>query len=236
MIGIEPLNEEQTLLYYKTIDRQIRFATKNALNRTILALQARQRRHQERVFTIRQPTYWKQAIKIPRGGFATVSKLEARMITDPKGRPDPSPKWEMFHRQEYGGTRVPVAGRSYLAIPGKDVKRTERGIVRKAERPRALFDKKRAFIVDFSGGKAGLFVRLGKRQRGYTKVPSGSRMGLRQDPNVVFKYLLIEKADIDAVYEFYHNAEVGYHANFPRFMREEMVLAFKTARVRGFRG
>lgn len=233
MIEVE-LRPEQYLLMLRTVDRQFRFATMKALNRLVLSAQARQRHHQERVFEIRQTRYWRQAVKIPKGGFAKIKSLRAIMIIDLKGNPITLPKLDIIRRQEYGGTRKPVPGRAKrLAIPSDDVKRTQRGLIRKTERPQRL---KRVFFVPFKGGGKGLFRRIGSRQKGYTKVQGGQRMTLDKDPNVVFMYYLADDAQIEAVYDFYENAETEWRANWPRFFNLELEKAFRTARVRGYRG
>lgn len=232
MIGVE-LSSEQYLLLLQTVDKQIRFGTMKALNKLILLAQARQRHHQQRVFKVRHLAYWRQAVKVPKGGFATRKRLVAQMLIDPKGRPDPTPKMDIWQRQEYGGTRRPVAGRKRLALPTKEAKRTQRGIVKRAEHPKRL---KRVFFVQFRSGAKGLFQRIGRRQRAYTTVAPGQRLGLKQDPNVRYLFFLIKSAPIDAVYDFYENARVTWRANMPRILSQELQKAFATARVRGYRG
>ena len=172
-------------------------------------------------------------MKIPKGGFAKVKELRAIMIIDLKGNPIPLPKLDIIRRQEYGGIRKPIPGLSKrLAIPSDEVKRTQRGLIRKTEKPKNL---KRVFFVPFKGGGKGLFRRIGRRQRGYTKVQAGQRMTLDKDPNVVFMYYLADDARINAVYDFYENAATEFRANWPRFFNLELEKAFRTARVRGYR-
>jgi hypothetical protein len=227
------LDAREAILFIETIARQVPYATSKALNRVALKAQARQRHHQERVMEIRQHQYFRHAVKIPKGGFATRDHLVATMLIDPKGRPDPNEKMDIFQRQEFGGTRRPVRGRKRLTLPTKEVKRTLKGVVKRPERPKNL---KRIFFVQFKSGAVGLFRRIGKRQRAYTKVPAGARYSLKNDPNVVYMYFLIDKAQITAVYDFYENADVSFRANWPRAIEEELIKAFRTAKVRGFKG
>lgn len=218
----------------RTIIKQFPFATYKALNRLALEAQRFQRFHQNRVFTIRQKTYWKQSVKITQ--FAKrKGPYRAVMAVDPKGK---TPKFDIWRRQEHGGTRTPQQGRKKLAIPPQEksqysqvgLEYTSRGLIPKRLRPRNL---NRTFTIDFGNGKVGLFRRISSRMKGYTKVAPGQRFGLRDDPNVQLMYILHDRAEVDAVYDFYGNAERTYKSKWRRYFDEELVKAFSTARLRG---
>lgn len=237
MIGIE-INSKQTKILLNAIIKQFPFATMKALNRMIREMQRFQRFHQRRVFTIRRKQYWEQSVKIPKGGFAKRNKLSAHMLVDPKGQ---TPKFDIWRRQEFGGQRNPVAGRKKLAIPPQEASRfskvgltrTKSGVIPKRLRPRNL---RRTFVVPFGGGKLGLFRRLGSRQKGFTKTAPGQRFGLRSDPNVELMYILHDSAQIDPVYEWYGNARKTFNSKWKRYHEEELVKAFKSARLPRRRG
>lgn len=228
-------NTKHVRLLFNAIIKQFPFATYKALNRLVLEAQRVQRRHQRRVFTIRRKTYWEQSVKITK--FAKKADLRAVIDVDPKGK---VPKFEIWRRQEYGGTRVPVQGRKKLAIPPREKSRFSRvgltftgaGLIPKRLRPANL---KRKFTIDFGGGRVGLFRRLGRRQKGFTKTPPGQRFGLRDDPNIELMYVLHESAEIEAVYEWFGNMERTYNSKWRRYLDEELVKAFRTARIRGFK-
>lgn len=230
------LNATQVKLLTEAIVKQFPFATRKALNRLIIEAQRYQRFHQRRVFEVRQKKYFEQSVKIPPGGFATkTDPYEARMVIDPKGT---TPKFDIWLRQEYGGTRKPVAGRKKLTIPPNEdsrlskvgLTRTPRGLIPQRLRPRNL---KRKFVIPFGSGKAGLFRRLSSRQKGYTKTKPGQRFGLRDDPNVELMYVLHESAEIEPVYDFYANARRTWSSKWARYLEEELEKAFSSARVRG---
>ena len=223
-------NEKQILRFVKQVARQFPYAMIKSLNLIVARMQEQQRRHQLRVFTVRQKTYWKQSVKIPPDGRANLKqkRFEAYMTIDPKERK--GPKFEMWKRQEEGGTRVPIRGRKSIALPQPDVKRTTAGIVRAAERPKRIMEKKRrGFEITFASGTRGLFQRLGSRQKGFVKNArgGGARLTLGQDPNVKFMYFLKKKTKIDPVYDYFHNAERVFRGNWPRVFEVELKKAFR---------
>jgi len=216
---------------FNTISRQFPFATYKAINRTILEMQRYQRYHQRRVFEIRKKQYWDQSVKILQ--FAKVSDLTGVMGIDPKGK---VPKFDIWRRQEYGGRREPTFGRKRLAIPPQEesqfspvgLQRLASGLIPARMRPSKL---KRTFLVPFKDGKFGVFQRLGRRQKGFTKTAPGQRFGLKDDPNVQLMWILHESAEIEPVYEFFGNAKKTYDSKWNRYFNEELVRAFRTARI-----
>lgn len=230
-MAIELTTQEVDNLF-RTAQRQFPFAMMKALNQLALRGQQIQREHQEKVFEIRQQQYFKYAVKIPKGGFATKKRLTSRVTITPPMSKVGGQKHDIFQRQEKGGIRVAIQGRKYLAIPQEDVPRTQTGLVRASGKPLNL---KRTFFVQFKGNVLGMFRRIGKRQKGFTAVAPGVRLGLRQDPNVQFMYLLIPRANIQAVYDFYTNMELNFRVNWEKIFNSELIKAFATANVRGFK-
>lgn len=241
------IDARQYRILLRTILRQFPFATAKALNTLALRFQNTQRRHQERAFQVRQKQYFRQAVKIPKGGFASVQNyraglqddLRSRIIVDPKRTGTSPKKYDLFERQQFGGRRRPIKGRKKLAIPPREESRftkvgleyTGRGLIPKRLRPQNL---KRTFVVSFGGGKYGLFRRISSRQKGYTKVAPGQRFGLKDDPNVQLMYVLHSSGQVEAVYEWYKNAEKVYR-QWPAVFDYELEKAFRSARIRGAR-
>jgi len=220
---------------FRAIIRQFPYATMKALNRLVLEAQRYQRYHQRKVFEIRQKTYWQQSVKVTH--FAKINDLRAVIDVDPKGK---VPKFDIWRRQEFGGTRVPTQGRKKLAVPPREKSQysrvgltfTGKGLIPRRLRPANL---KRTFTIDFGGGRLGLFRRLSRRQKGFTKVPPGQRFALRQDPNIELMYILIDSGQIDAVYHWFGNMKLVYDSKWRRYLDEELVKAFRTAKIPGFK-
>ena len=211
--------------------RQFPFATEKALNRMALGFQKRQRAHQTRVFTIREKTYFRQAVKIPKGvGFASrkEQRYESTVLIDPKIT-NGVKKFDIFRRQEYGEKpRTPTQGRKRLTLPTEQTPRKQNDVVRRTARPLRL---KRTFVVP--GKKAGtllMFTRLSKQSKKYVGgLGRFSRSSLRRDPNVRFMYYLIKQAPVDAEYDFFENARKVY-ITWPRVFNSELQKAFANAR------
>ena len=217
--------------------RQYPFATARALNDVAILFQKVQRRHQARVFTVRRKTWWRQAVKIPKDGFADHKKgrLEATVLLDPKADRAGKKHYEIFARQEFDKRRTPIKGRKSLAIPRKGAKKDMTGVVLRRERPKRVFEKtKRAFIVHFPSGAKGMFRRVGPRSKQYVTAYShralggGRKLSLRQDPNVEFMYFMIPDADINPVYDWYENAQRVWRGNWERAFNVRLKKAFAT--------
>lgn len=169
----------------RNVIKQYPFAAMKALNILIVKAQKVQRAHHKKTFTIRRPGWWFRTVKIRREDFAKKNRLTAILRLDPKEDRHGRKPWEVFVRQEIGGTRRPIFGHSALALPQEDVERTSSGIVKQKERPRRL---KRDFVVKFASGAEGLFQRIGPRQKAFTTYSrlasgfAGRKIGLREDP------------------------------------------------------
>lgn len=229
-VGIQVTTTHVKLLM-EALARQFPFATYKALNRLVLEAQQHQRTWDRFAFHIRQETYWKLAVKIPKGGFATKTRLEAILAMVPPGK---TPKPEIFQRQQYGGRRVPVHGRRRLALPTEEVPRTSKDLISRTFRPSRL---RHEFFVPIKGksGAYGLFQRISKRMKGYSQTPPGTRYTLKEDPNVRFMYYLIPSAEIDPALQFFKNAQETFNTHWTRIFDEELIKAFKTARIKGVR-
>jgi hypothetical protein len=230
---------EEVTKVFRNILKQLPYGTMKALNRLALRFQELQRHHQQRVFEVRQKGYWHRAVKIPRGkdGFATIKNLRSRIIIDPpEGKSGAGKRYDIFERQEFGGTRRPQANNKSLAIPSEEVDRTTKGLIKAKDTPKKLKGK-RDFVIEFASGKRGLFQRIGPRSKAYTHAGSArsggrvlngfGRLSLREDPNVRFLYFLAPKAEIEDVYEFFENAQYVFRNWGDEFLVQEIRRAFK---------
>jgi hypothetical protein len=209
--------------------RQFPFAAKNALNDVALAFQSRQREWQEQEFEIRAHGFFRRAVKIERSGFATVNNLTAIVGIDPRPANirEASSREDIFIRQEEGGTRKPQGGNRALAIPQAEVGRTARKLIKTGEYPNKLKNK---FIRVFASGAAGIFQRVGRRQKAFTQGVKG-RPGLRQDPNVRFLYYLAPEADIDPALNFFVNARIAFLTTWDDAFKLRLKEAFASLKV-----
>lgn len=238
-------DDRQILRFVRGVVKQLPFASVKTINTIVELMQQQQWRHQSRVFTIRRSQYWKQAVKIPPQGRANIKqrRFSGYMTIDPKR--SKGPKFEIWQRQQYGGTRRPIGGRSRsskgkgrqsIALPQPEVKRTSAGIIRAPERPKRIMEqKKRGFEIAFASGTRGLFMRTGPRQKGFTNVVRSTRAGhpklsLREDPNVRFMYFLKPTTQIEPVYDYYENAARVFRGNWERVWSVQLKKAFGSAR------
>lgn len=144
---------------------QIPFATSHALNLTGRGVVAAQRDRMEEEFTIRRP--W-----VLRGFRILEPSTKRRLVTEVGVHSSRA----FLDIHEEGGTKEP--GGEHLAIP-QEARRTKKGVVSRAERPRALKFKfqgkgekgevwrgeKRTWLLLRSGGTGAIFRRLGRGVR-----------------------------------------------------------------------
>jgi hypothetical protein len=222
--------------FLRNFEKQLKYGTMLALNDLALRFQRVQRAHQRKEFTYSGSSgerYWHQGVKIARGDFAQRKKLWSRVSWVPKSRKGGAPKYQIFLRQQHGGTRRPIRGRKHLAIPDEDIPRTGGGQIQERYKPKRL---KRSFKVPFGRGIFGVFQRHYRGSRQYVTAYShralggGKRLSLRQDPNVEFRYLLIPKGQVQGVYDFYENATRVFDSHARRVVREKILYAFRTAK------
>ncbi|HEY0545305.1 MAG TPA: hypothetical protein VGC91_08025 [Pyrinomonadaceae bacterium] len=137
-----------------SVEKQVMFATAQALTQTAQMAQTAVIRSIESTFTVRnnwdKPSN-KFGIKlIP----ATKDKLQSGVATDAD--------WLTLH--ETGGTKTPTG--NAIAIPTENVRRTKRDIIQKSQRPGALRGKRDIVLMTRNGPV--LFQRRGRK--GNTKL------------------------------------------------------------------
>lgn len=227
----------ETLRALKNIEKQLAYGTMRGLNDIALRFQRVQRAHQRKKFDYSGSSgerYWTQGVKIAKGDFATRTKLWSRVSWVPKSRKGGPVKYDLFIRQQFGGGRRPLKGRKFLTIPDEKIPRTGGGQIQARVKPKRM---KRSFVVPFGNGIYGMFQRHYKGSKRYVTAYShralggGRRLTLKQDPNVEFRYLMIPKAHVNRVYDFYENARRVWNMHANRVLTQEIVRAFATART-----
>ena len=152
--------------------KQLPYATAVALTRTAKRAQTKVRRNLPRRFTIRNQWVSKGILIKP----ATKKKPEAVVYS----------RDDFMVRQEEGGAKRPKSGR-HIAVPGSGTKRSKRGIVTKAKRPRRVMEKPGVFIAPISAyGRYGRDSRpsdasWGRRNRSTARADAhGDALGIWQ--------------------------------------------------------
>lgn len=190
--------------------RQIPFALARGINDAIDAAQKAQRQHQADVFTIRRKSFADLSVK--RTKAATKASLSAVLeIQSPGGRKG------IFEKFEEGGTKTPQGKSLAVPVVGSRVKRTERSVVGKANRPRALLANqattRRVFILD----------------RGETRtIMEASGTGKRAKVRPLFN--LIPQAKIDDRLDFVDTVTAAVNESFPAAFKRRFDEALRTAR------
>lgn len=180
---------------------QARFATSLAINETMKVAQRDQRAHNASAFAVRNSRFMSQAIKIKP--FSTKTSLSGVIRIDPPGG---QARADILIKFEKGGTKRP-RGRD-IAVPGRGVKRTSRG-VQKSLRPRTVLGAGKAFVGKTRTGTKAIFQRVG----------SGKRT------RVKYLYSLVPRARIQPRLEFVRTVS----ASFSRHIEPELLKAWKRA-------
>lgn len=195
--------------------RQMPFATKNALNKTAEDFQKRQRRHQNRVFDVHNRRFVNSSVKVKP--FASKERLRARISIDPPGgqaRADILSKFEKQTRKN------PFRG-SRIAIP-VEVRRTSRGVTKKMKlknlnfrqvRPGYYVGEQNTHMVLKPGGRGFVFQRYGRGKK-------QTRLVYTFKPSVPIKPEL----------NFHENARAIVRLVFPRNMRQAFLHAVRTSK------
>lgn len=227
------------------IGRQIPFATAQALNEVAQEFQNYQRIHQELTFTIREKQFFRFAVKRRKQDNASPKNLESTIWIDDTVRREKgfgsSRRPDIWERLQFDQVRKPKKGNKFLAVPTDNVERNARGLIKRKDwtkTPTGEFGK-RMFVVGFKSGDAGVFRRIGRRQRAFIKPTAGAaRPGsLREDPNVEFLYVLKKATPLKPEFNYFENAQFVFNRRWPSAWERKLVAAFRTIRFRkgGFR-
>lgn len=167
---------------------QLRFAASFAINLTAKGIQAEERAGLKERFTIRR-AYVLQGVKISK--FSTKRDLEAHIEIDPTRR--------FLLKFEEGGVTQP-RGTSF-AVPTTAAKRTKTGVLRRAQRPKALElkfhgrgskaevfrGKSRTFLIRRSDGSGAIFQRVGRPGSGKLRQLFSFTPEAQIDPDLEFE-------------------------------------------------
>jgi len=193
----------------KMAANQAPFATSKAINETAKDFQKVQTAHMRKEFIERNPVFINRAVKI--NPFANKRRLSATVQIEPPGGQRTA---DILAKFEEGGTKRPREGR-HLAIP-IEARRTKRGIISRAERPRAfqfreigkrIVGLKRTFIIP----GIGIFQRRGKGK-------------------VRLLYAFERAVSIPPALDFVENATRVVRIMFRRHFRKAFQQALRTAR------
>ncbi len=182
-----------------SLDKQLVFAAASALTAVAQEAQTASVKAIEHTFTTRGKWY------LPSNRFgmritpARKDNLEAAVRT--------AADWLTLH--DTAGTKVPHG--SFIAIPTKNVRRTKRQIIQKAQRPRNL---KRSFVIKTSKGVNVLFQRQGRGK----------------SSDLVAMYILEPRARIKKESTIVEIVPKVVQRRFERIFNEKLEQAIATAR------
>ena len=203
--------------FIREAEKQSRFATSKAINAVALKAQDVQRRHQRRIFDVRNKRFVDRAVKIKP--FAKKTSLSAVIGIDPPGgqsRADIIDKFEDRRRKEATGKHV--------AVP-VNLRRSSRGVPKRF-RPKALGFKlvgsgpkgtvyqgaDRTFLVEYPDGRGFIFQA---RKRGGPKL----------------LYVLVpHSVQIEPELDFERNVVRTVRRHWEREFRKAWAFAMRTAR------
>jgi hypothetical protein len=200
-------------------ERQYPFAASLALNNLANAGQQAQRVLVRREFTLRQETFILNTIKrFPGEDFATKRKLSAGYRVDPRR--------DFLAKFEAGGEKHAIQGKSYVAVPLPDLRRTKKGLV-----PRSLYPSKFKPFADQASG-----ISLGQQRTFIVPTKKGNRVllqrfgGTRGRRGVRALYLFVPSVHIDPTLQFQQTAETVARSEWPRLFADALAHALETAR------
>lgn len=187
--------------------RQLPFATSVAINECLKRAQRAQQAQQRSAFDVRNSRFMDQAVKIKP--FAKKTALFGVIQIDPPGG---KARADILTKFEDGGTKRPKGGRS-IAVPGRQVRRTSKGVT-KSLRPRNVLASGKAFVGETRAGKKAVFQRLG----------SGKGTRLR------YLYSLVARAKIKPRLKFKATVWASLRASWGREFRKAVKAALATSR------
>lgn len=191
---------------------QLPFVEAASINDSAKEAQRVQREHQERVFEIRRPTWFKRGVKIKP--FATKRSPEAKIQIDPPGGQERS---AAIIRHEEDLRRYPFGSSTKVAVPTEHVTRTATGVVRSSERPGALEQRE----------AAGARPRAARRR---TFRKGDTIFEELQDRSIRPLWQLVPSTDLDQRLDFVENVVRTVEDSFPRFFTERFDQATRRTR------
>lgn len=156
MISLSVNTKELEKSLNELAQSQLPYATSKAINASLIDAQTAMIGQAKSALTIRNDRFLKQSYKITK--FAKKIDLSATLALSNVGSRDTA---NIFGRLEDGEQKNGFRG-GMIAIPSKNVKTSSKGIITKANRPRAL---KNSFKGEVFGHVEGIFQRYGTTKR-----------------------------------------------------------------------
>ena len=175
---------------------QLPYATSVAINNTVLAFQADQRKQMARVFTERRKSWVEQNVKVTHFSKKTETPIHADVAIQSPGGGDRS---DILAKFEAGGEKTSTQG-GRISIPD-EARRTKSDIVARSARPRAFGftvsgtgpvatvyrGAKRTFMIQpVSGQGGGIYQRVGRGMRGTVRQLFALARRTRIEPRLRF--------------------------------------------------
>ncbi len=203
---------------------QVPFALSRAINDTAKDFQQAERQRVKEKFTLRQERFILNTVKINRGDFASKRNLRAIVGIDPQR--------DQLAKRERGGFKSSVAGKPFVAIPSRDIRRTKRGLVPRSLYPAAFKPFTRATNLRSFGGRQ--VTNVGQKGTFFVKLSGGRRLLLQRTgkkrTSVRALYLFVRATKLDRRLGFHDTARKTVEAKFsPNFARA-FAEAVRTAR------
>lgn len=199
--------------YRRMVDQQMPFIIAETINGLMLDAQKEVVRGIHARFKVREAGLIRRTVKIRK--FAKKRDLSTDFALDGKGA-------DILAKFEEGGTKRPVEGAN-LAIP-QDVKANRAGLIIHRNRPRALIDARKAFLIRTPRGGVILerYGRKTSKKRRRTDGGSGRKTRIL--------YLLRPRVKIDDRLEFIDTVTKTFTIRFDRQFDLAFTRAMRTAR------
>lgn len=211
-----------------SFESQMPWAVMKALNEVGVTFQADERARIQSEFIVRRP-WVLQGVKINRGDFATKSKLEVIVRIDPSR--------DFLGKFEFGGMRVPRAGRKALSVPIA-AKRTPQTVIPTALRPKSFHFKGHGRVLKGDSGTfliqrpdgSGVILQRKARSVSLKKRQHGPLMrGQRRDYRLVTLYVLKPRTRVPPDLHFHQTAQATFAKAFGPAMTKWWNEAVRTA-------
>jgi hypothetical protein len=187
--------------------KQAAYGLAQGLNKTMIDVQKANRDALPTQFTVRRKDWLAKSFKISK--FAKKNDHLVRMEISPPGAPQ---KADILSKFQEGGVKEPTG--KTIAVP-VDVRRGGTGVISPGNRPRALINAGKAFVVrSRTTGKGVIKQRVGKGKRA----------------RVIVDYGLTLKAKIPKRLEFFETFRSVVKSTLRRNIENEIQNALRTAR------
>jgi hypothetical protein len=185
---------------------QLKYATSRAVNASLRDAQSAMVGQAKSALTIRNERFLKMSYKITK--FSNKIDLSATLALSSVGNRDTT---NIFQRLEEGDTKTGTRG-GRVAIPTKNVKTSAKGIITKANRPKAL---KNSFKAELFGNTEGIYQKF----------------GTKKNPKLKVMYVLKNSVRIPDKLEFNTITPAEFNRTFDAHFDNELSKAIATAKL-----